>query len=375
VVASVVVIFEVFSTEALDRMEEKQAPGSMIDPAKTLSRIRSIRDSLPSPADLEEIHFSSLRILRDKGPQLEAANSDISGVAEKLIKVLTGASHISSVLALKIWLMLDAAVKSTEDDNPLALAVCSRNVIEISGSIKYLTDKIDASFEHLKKQKRIDKINIKLDQTIRDIDRIFYGSSFFSEISTEEQHKPIHVNDLIKKIQKDMNGVENHYGFLCDFVHPNFGSNYFLIDGKLGEGRVVIDTKENADITSRILFILLNYAEYFGEIENELIYVLVNIDMSIKNCLDENATVNNIFQKVKSKYTGDGKTPATGIHFVRARTHAEHITLQLEFVNNLGIDRSTRRNDGFSDDNFLVESYLNGEERIWFKVPIANDGT
>src|SRR5947209_5457716 len=57
-------------------------------------------------------------------------------------------------------------------------------------------------------------------------------------LQQSETHKRFHVNDFIRSLQKRVADIADTYDYLCDFVHPNYGSNLLVSTGTLGYGRL-----------------------------------------------------------------------------------------------------------------------------------------
>jgi hypothetical protein len=77
-----------------------------------------------------------------------------------------------------------------------------------------------------------EKIAEICDSTRDAIGRLFYGSS------GEGNPKRVHVNDFLRSLEKLIPDIRPVYDYLCDFVHPNYGSNLLVSTGTLGRGHL-----------------------------------------------------------------------------------------------------------------------------------------
>jgi hypothetical protein len=48
----------------------------------------------------------------------------------------------------------------------------------------------------------------------------------------------IHVNNMIDALTKHYASAKRDYDELCEFVHPNYGSNKLVSSGELGSGQI-----------------------------------------------------------------------------------------------------------------------------------------
>jgi hypothetical protein len=62
---------------------------------------------------------------------------------------------------------------------------------------------------------------------------MFYGQS---PQRPGDHIKQFHINDFREALRKDYPDEASVYDTLCDFVHPNYGSNHLVSSGTLGTG-------------------------------------------------------------------------------------------------------------------------------------------
>jgi hypothetical protein len=344
----------------------KKTFGKIIGTDEELEAIRAFSKRL-SQLPLNDLSISTLAEIEKRRKGIELKGPEIGDIAENLIVLLTKYFHILNVLSLKTNLLVEGALTAQKDNNPVVYVMCTRGLMEHAGSFSYLSQKLEKAKIHLEKQKTSKKIRLKISQILKDLDKSYYGSSFFgSENSTPI---PVHTSDLMRSLKKDMASAERHYDFLCEFVHPNYGSNLFVSEGEFGEGRAKVDTPRNRDVFKGITAILWAYSNYLEDIMMTSRSTIIWLDMSITNCLHESTKADAIFQKPPLKYVGDGHSRETAIYFTSARSKMEHLELHYSLLEKRGIDLKSRKNCG-TGDGYVFDMYQTSDGEIWFKSPL-----
>lgn len=84
--------------------------------------------------------------------------------------------------------------------------------------------------------------------------RLFSGSKYPTTLPWGENsiEKPIHINDMLRKLEEIYPNTMNNYDFLCEYTHPNFLMNYYaFLASKVDDlwnnpkfEKIIIDTLE-----------------------------------------------------------------------------------------------------------------------------------
>ena len=168
------------------------------------------------------------------------------------------------------------------------------------------------------------------------------------------------------------------YKFMCDFVHPNFGSNLLISSGQLGEG--IIDPPLNEKI--KIIKQILIYIDCLLDFLSEQHYRYANIGIILEDYIEkttlENATITNIFhiESAHKLISGNGSNKETAISFPKARTHTECMLLLYEYLRNQGIEvipddkGMIKYSDYDFQEGFVYDIFNTKKGKLWFKMPI-----
>lgn len=211
-------------------------------------------------------------------------------------------------------------------------------------------------------------IHQAMDRAETFLHRAYYGKS--RKIASEEDEQAIHVNDYLKALKKEVSDIEDVYDFLCEYVHPNYGSNILVSTGRLASGRLNPPEefhRETLDRLQRYCFLCMLFLRGRG-IEHGAIFI--KLQNLFELCFARGAKVNNVFSIKVPKPDGDGKSRETAFFFPKARTAYEAISLCYEFLAKEGYKVLGRHNGGLGA-GVIYDVYQTDKGTIWFKVPAA----
>ena len=194
---------------------------------------------------------------------------------------------------------------------------------------------VDKLVDDLEGQQSEEKILAVLQKSKEFIRRIFYGKKTRGESSRTVQ--AIHVNDLLNDLEKEVNKIKDVYEFLCEFVHPNYGSNKLVSTGRLASGKLRPTeeyAKADLDVIRRCCSEGFNYVQCEGYIHHA---ALGRLHALLDLCFVKGANPSNVFSVKAPKPMGDGKNKRTAYYFKNARTTAEAIKLTYQFFKKSGI--------------------------------------
>jgi hypothetical protein len=210
-------------------------------------------------------------------------------------------------------------------------------------------------------------INEALGKTEKFIYRSFYGKS--PKLTDDKNEQAIHVNDFLKALKKDISDIEEVYDFLCEYVHPNYGSNLLVSTGQLGRGRLKPPEdfhRETLDNIQRYCSLFMLFLREQG-IEHD--YVFIKLQNLLELCFRQGVKVTNVFSRKLHEPQGDGKSRRTAFFFPKARTAIEAVNLSYEFLRNGGYSVQKRENGGLTD-RFVYDIYTTNKGMVWFKIPM-----
>lgn len=329
----------------------------------------------------------------------ERKGEGITTVSEALESILFDHMHIKFVTSTKLKYIYRGADSCFRDENFLGLAYFARAVLEHIGIYAYLVRETEILVERLINQSSEQKIHELLRDLKKSYAASYYGSSD-PNAKPLKKHRPININDGIDALTyyfaskqnddtedkysslfhqyisreeiADMYGVDydpisakglvyTDYDFLCNFVHPNFGSNYLVSSGIISEG--CIDHKNDQQRNLGILFLkkCLRYWVYYDQY---LFYVDAHSHMQISSWLERSyvrgAKLQRLFTKRTPKYLGDGKSLETAYTFQSARDGYEEWLMFSEMLHKEGMAEK---------ESEIVDA---GKEYVVYKIIMKN---
>lgn len=313
------------------------------------------------------LHFSALHKLLAELPEHKGAH--FRTTAERYVTILEGFMFVALVCRRKIDAINEILKFAYQSGNALALAQGIRSLVEhvavqaeIAKALKHLN-------ESIKGQTEGEKIHEILRKAEIFVNRCYFGKSL--KTTSDKEKQALHVNDCLKTLESDFIGVGEAYDFLCEFVHPNHGSNA-LVSSK--DPRTLItsivsdlsrpETRGMLSIATRafkvsegIELIIHSHVGYLGGFANRFFLA--------------EAKVSNVFAPKKIKPSGDGKTKETALFFPNARDHGEIYDLFFKYMKDRRIDVGERVLQGI-DGNFLYETFESSIGIVWHKVEVPS---
>jgi hypothetical protein len=192
---------------------------------------------------LRSFHLSQCLLTRDGGRKLSMEDSLVSLMDEirgrlellesNLPKRVDGwALSQLSKLPFKVlvyrealsWRMAElgrAAFEEFEKDRLAAAIVLARAAFETSAALWYLCAKVGASVESVEVGD-IDDYVMKMSMGI--------ATDPSTDASTGEPvtPRPIKIGKFLDRVEKDINGFNRQYGYMSEYVHPNWAGTVYL---------------------------------------------------------------------------------------------------------------------------------------------------
>jgi hypothetical protein len=268
------------------------------------------------------------------------------------------------VIGLKLSGIGKAFQSAREQENPIAHLTLARAFVEHTASLSFQVDALGRAYDDLMAQGDPAKIREIIAKHREIINRLYYGGS-----PKGDGVKGFHVNDMIDVLSKDYEKVEYIYNELCEFVHPNHGSNALVSSGKLGEGMLSLPMNfYDSEITFACIAVE-ECADLYFHYQISASKHLISLDSRIQIASQPNAKASQIFSE-KSSHDGDGKTKDTAIFFKKARTHFEAMESVYSYLAKNGISVRMRQIVGI-EDGYMFETYETTQDRLWFKFRVT----
>ena len=169
-------------------------------------------------------------------------------------------------------------------------------------------------------------------------------------------------------MKKRVGDITDVYDYLCEYVHPNHGSNTLVARGEIGRGELEPDASHLANVLDRMCGYCVCAIKAVQELELEGAITCMLVSDLSKRAVKRGATVRNVFAKRPAKPEGDGKSKETAFHFPRARTPQEAIGMIYEYLESEGIE-VPRQEIGAVEGGFIYDVFPTRAGRIWFKIP------
>jgi len=305
-----------------------------------------------------------------RSKEITKKNKKVGRTAINLIRTKNYFLFMMLVMDKKIELLIDSLINSLNKENHIAFALSGRSLLEHAGTICYVNKKADKVLSSLVNQTSYEKIKEILETLQGDLNKIYYGTRFFQD----KQHmQSIHINDFIRTLDERYHDANKAYGFLCDFVHPNFGSNILVSDGHLGEGFIDKRFDKNKEIINQMISIVSTTVNNLREEIRSFAKLGMLLDDYIEKSLHKNSSIGIIFKDIKAedvvRYDGDGSNKENAIFFTTARTPPEHIEMQIIYLEENNINYKGREARDIKD-GYIYDAYQTDNGEIWFKVPV-----
>jgi len=209
-----------------------------------------------------------------------------------------------------------------------------------------------------KKQSPIEMIK-EIDKNHDKLKLLYYG------LSNSVDKAFVHINDMLDVAAKDREHIRQDYASLCDYVHPNYGSNTLVSGGTLGAGLLYVNSKtflETKQITERIVEETAIVSE---ECNMEIGKKLIELSSWIGIASQSNAKPSQIFSE-RSGVVGDGKSRDTALFFTKARNHFEAMQALHTFLEKEGYTKIGNKIKGV-EAGYLFDIILTDRGSLWSK--------
>lgn len=301
--------------------------------------------------------------------KIEKLDEPLKTIATRLFSATDKSFFLFQVCECKLDYLAEALVHAVDAKNPLALANNTRALVEHLATLVAIVKELEQFENSLRGQGQEKAINNALGKVEKFIHRGFYGKS--PKFTNDKDEQALHVNDCLKALKKEIADIEEVYDFLCEYVHPNHGSNLLVSTGQLGSGRLNPPEefyRETLDRLRRYCSLCMLFLSEHG-IQHSSVFIRLQDLLDL--CFSRGAKVTNVFSIKAPKPEGDGKSRDTAFFFPKARTNMEAIELCYKFLEKESYKVQKRANCGVTDE-FIYDVYTTNKGTVWFKVPMMN---
>ncbi len=311
--------------------------------------------------------FSGLREQVEK--KASKLNPPLNVISKRLYSIADNTFFCIELFNYKFYLLAKAIIHSIETENPLSLANNTRSLLEQLAVFIFLINHVNQMLELLKNQGTLERINKIIAKPESILKRAYSGSGKNNSKSKDDE--AIHVNAAIKELTKEIIDAQDAYDYLCEFVHPNYGSNFLVSSGELGKGKIETKGVSSKTVQSIVdcsysIFLFLNTKKIFNPI------VTWSVNNLVELCFLKGAKITNVFSEKEPLPYGDGKTKETAFYFKKARTSQEAVKLQYKYLESLGykVNLADRVNGGIEGES-IFDKWSTNIGVFWFKTPFV----
>lgn len=293
--------------------------------------------------------------------------------AERFATALEQFMFVSLVCRRKIDAINQLIRYSTEAQNAIALAQGARSLVEHVAVQAEITRALNQFGEQVKGQTDGVRINDAMSKAEEFLTRCYFGKS--PKIERNKSQQALHIHDCIDTLEVESPGLSESYDFLCEFVHPNHGSNSLVSSNDLSIQVNSIVTELSRPETQRMANIVLATLTASEQIESRGHAAVALLCFYAERFRQPNSKISNIFAARKIKPTGDGKTKETAFFFPGTRDAKETFELWAQYLENRKIVMRGRQLAAM-EGNSAYDLYETTQGQIWHRVEysVIEDG-
>jgi hypothetical protein len=313
--------------------------------------------------DAISTHFEPFKLSLTEIPESKGAH--FKNTAERFGMVVERFFFVALVCRRKIDAIVELIHYSVSSKNAVALAQGARSLVEHIAVQVAIINALDQLMEEIRGQTEGLRIHSALQKAESFFNRCYFGKS--SKVELDKSKQALHVNDCIKLLDSTMIGAEEAYDFLCEFVHPNHGSNSLVSTFNLRLQVESIAIKMSRTEVQQMLEIVeksLSACENFDNAVHAFLALLGGYGVRFK---DPKSRISNIFAVRKINPIGDGKSKDTAIFFAAARDMLEHHEQWKIYVERRKIVLYSRR-VGAIESNLVFDLYESSVGQLWRKI-------
>lgn len=306
----------------------------------------------------------------DAGPLSKKLSLSVGGgspqfqVADTLHSLARHHFFFQRVAMLKVCRIAQAILIIAEHENPTAHMVLVRTLVEHTATLSFQLRALRKVLPDLSNKSGHESMIQAIFSHDLVVQRLYYGRSP-KGTGTEKQY---HIEDMLKAFEQDFKGLRTAYDSLCEYVHPNFGSNYLLSSGRLGSGQLGLgptayakEVEEASDCAIRCLDLSQYYAR---EIAAELVKLQTFIE--IASLPKQKPT--GIFSTKGLSHEGDGNSKKTAIEFKNARTPAEAVGMIHRLLEERGLSLVGPKHIGGIEEGYIYDVFPTDKGKVWLKT-------
>ena len=296
----------------------------------------------------------------------EADNSQSARIARGLHKILFSHFVLMLVFRFKAREIVRGAIDADERENLLVMFNLARAFLEHTASLAFQVRALEKVVEDLEATNGFEPIMRKIDHHVGVAERLYYGGE-----KSPKKIKRIHVNELLTELAALCRDAPSDYENLCEFVHPNYGSNLLVSSGEISTGEIGAPSTSMKGELEFARVTLERYSALDWEFVIRASRLLSRLDTWVKIASTKGAKPSQIFS-VRTSHAGDGKSKESAIYFKKARTHEEAIHAFYTLLKQKKIALHARRLVA-KEGEYIFDIALTDAGPLWVKYRITEE--
>ncbi|WP_156526688.1 hypothetical protein [Bradyrhizobium sp.] len=306
--------------------------------------------------------------MRAREQRLPARESDspTTQLAWRLYDLYKNHFFMMRVQSLKLAEIARGILWAFQAGNPTVHISLARSLFEHLSAFSFQVEELSKISDNLSRQNDPGKLIGAIHKHHSILERMYYGQDMHGG---SNHPKPFHVNNFREVLEKDYPEQNAVYAMLCDYVHPNFGSNSLVSSGRLGEGVLSQPPsvfRAQIELANACTIKCLALATGFA-LEGST--QLIRLDNFVEIASRDGERPSTVFSKKGLSHLGDGKSQETAIQFAKARTHGEAVEMIGRYLKQEKLRLIDRQTQAVAD-GFLFEVCQTNEGPLWFKTKL-----
>lgn len=285
-----------------------------------------------------------------------ASSSGESGQAAKLLlNMAQDHFHLLLVGQYKVTEIGRGIVAALLAGNDSVFFNLARAFVEHTAAIAYQLTTLEKAVLDIPKKPNLDNLKLTIARHHKKAKTLYYN-----------ERAAVHVNDMIKELVRHDPASKADYDALCEYVHPNYGSNQLVSSGHLGLGEIRAHVEELGPIRSKAIRAVERCAALINlNLTIQATTHLVRISSWITISSEKGSKLSQVFS-TKDAISGDGSSKEMALCFPNARTHFEAMESLYNYLKNKNLDPEARRLIGTEND-FMYEQITTKNGTLWVK--------
>lgn len=299
--------------------------------------------------------FDALMKGADQNLQSMDDRSETADVARLMHAFARDHYHLFLVGQYKIRELCRGIGAALESSNETVLFNLTRSLVEHSASLAYQMRALERAVEELPKKTERRAIEASIGRHRKAAHLLYYNEKAL-----------VHVHDMIKALGARFDKARGEYDALCEFVHPNYGSNRLVSSGQLGSGQIRSHAPELGPELTRVHWLIERCLMLTDdEFNKEIAFYLGKIASWVEIACEDSAKLSQIFS-LRSAASGDGQTKETAISFPRARTFFEEREAFYEYLKVKKLVMNARRLAAV-ENGILFDEIITDKGTLWVR--------